>query len=394
MRRLLAGWDGLDPALALADADQPGRLDRVDRPARAAYLLGFRHTAVEIDLGVMVVSLVLMLGTPPLCRRYGAPAAIVGLTLSSLLFAVGGTWATPNLSPLTALLTMVPLLVGFPYLTRGWIHALMVVAVAGSASVSALGEWRRVEQINEVWWVNAVVIAASLPAGVAVVVFLVRDAYNRLRDQSAQLVESRTPHRRGRRRRPAQHRARPARRRPAATPGDERDDRAGPQGAPGRAARGGRRPARPAGRRQPRDPGRAARAGPRHLPAAAHRARSGRRAAVDRAPLGRAGHPRHRRLRAAQPAGRGGGVLLHPRGADQRGQALRRDRGAGHAPRAAAPDLQRLRRRPRLRPGQGRPRWPARDGGAGGGGRRHAPARHRARARAPSSAESSRHWTP
>ena len=192
MRRLLSGWDALDPALGWLMRINLAALTASTVLLGAAYLLGFRHTAVEIDLGVMVVSLVLMLGTPPLCRRYGAPAAIVGLTLSSLLFAGGGTWATPNLSPLTALLTMVPLLVGFPYLTRGWINALMVVAVVGSASVSALGEWRRVEQINEVWWVNAIVIAASLPAGVAVVVFLVRDAYNRLRDQSAQLVESRT----------------------------------------------------------------------------------------------------------------------------------------------------------------------------------------------------------
>ena len=187
MRRLLSGWDALDPALGWLMRINLAALTASTVLLAAAYLLGFRHTAVEIDLAVMVVSLVLMLGTPPLCRRYGAPAAIVGLTLSSLLFAGGGTWATPNLSPLTALLTMVPLLVGFPYLTRGWIDALMVVAVVGSASVSALGEWRRVEQINEVWWVNAVVIAASLPAGVAVVVFLVRDAYNRLRDQSAQL---------------------------------------------------------------------------------------------------------------------------------------------------------------------------------------------------------------
>jgi signal transduction histidine kinase len=140
----------------------------------------------------MVVSIVLMLVTPPLCRRYGAPAAIIGLTLSALLFAVGGTWATPNLSPLTALLTLVPLLVGFPYLGRRWITALSVVAVVGSAAVAALAEWRRVEAINELWWVNAIVIAASLPAGVAVVVFLVRDAYTRLQDQSAQLVESRT----------------------------------------------------------------------------------------------------------------------------------------------------------------------------------------------------------
>ena len=191
MRGVLAGWDGLDPALRWLLRINLIALTTATLLLGAAYVLGFKHTAVEIDLAVMAVSIVLMLVTPPLCRRYGAPAAIVGLTLSSLLFAAGGTWATPNLSPLTALLTMVPLLVGFPYLGRRWIQALSVIAVLGSAGVAALGEWRRVEFINDLWWVNAIVVAASLPAGVAVVVFLVRDAYSRLQDQSAQLVESR-----------------------------------------------------------------------------------------------------------------------------------------------------------------------------------------------------------
>ncbi|TGN63125.1 hypothetical protein EXE59_03580 [Nocardioides eburneiflavus] len=192
MSGILSGWDSLDPALRWLLRINLTALTTATVLLGAAYLLGFQHTAVEIDLAVMATSILLMLATPPLCRRHGAPAAIVGLTLSALLFAVGGTWATPNLSPLTVLLTMVPLLVGFPYLGRRWIQALSVVAVVGSAAVAALAEWRRVEAINELWWVNAIVIAASLPAGVAVVVFLVRDAYTRLQDQSAQLVESRT----------------------------------------------------------------------------------------------------------------------------------------------------------------------------------------------------------
>ena len=192
MKGLLSGWDGLEPGLRWLLRVNLLALSASTVLLGAAYVLGFRHAAVEIDLAVMVVSLVLMLVTAPLCRRHGAPAAIVGLTLSALLFAVGGTWATPNLSPLTVLLTLVPLLVGYPYLGRRWIGALMVVAVVGSASVAALGEWRRPDQISEEWWVNAVVIAASLPAGVAIVVFLVRDAYDRLVTQSAELVESRT----------------------------------------------------------------------------------------------------------------------------------------------------------------------------------------------------------
>ncbi|GAA5104790.1 hypothetical protein GCM10023339_00050 [Alloalcanivorax gelatiniphagus] len=192
MRGILSGWDGLDPALRWLLRINLIALTTATLLLASAYVLGFKHTAVEIDLAVMVVSIALMLLTPPLCRRYGAPAAIVGLTLSSLLFAIGGTWATPNLTPLTALLTMVPLLVGFPYLGRRWIQALSVIAVLGSAGVAALGEWRRVEFINDRWWVNAIVVAASLPTGVGVVVLLVRGAYTRLQEQSAQLVESRT----------------------------------------------------------------------------------------------------------------------------------------------------------------------------------------------------------
>lgn len=191
MRRILAGWDGLDPALAWLLRINLVALTVATVLLAAAYLLGFKHTAVEIDLAVMVVSLVLMLATPPLSRRYGATAAILGLTLSALLFAVGGTWATPILSPLTALLTMVPLLVAYPYLSARWVHALMVVAVVGSAAIVALGEWRRVDHLDDLWWVNALVVASSLPAGVLVVVLLVRGAYTRVQEQSAQLTESR-----------------------------------------------------------------------------------------------------------------------------------------------------------------------------------------------------------
>ncbi|CUR62258.1 putative two-component histidine kinase [metagenome] len=192
MTRLLAGWDALDPALRWLLRINLIALTTATTLLAAAYLLGFQHTAVEVDLAVLAVSLVLMLVTPPLSKRYGATAAILGLTLSALLFAVGGTWATPVLSPLTALLTMVPLLVAYPYLSARWVRALMVVAVVGSAAIVALGEWRRVENLEDLWWVNALVVASSLPAGVLVVVLLVRGAYTRLQEQSVQLTESRT----------------------------------------------------------------------------------------------------------------------------------------------------------------------------------------------------------
>ncbi len=192
MSRLLSGWDSLERDLV--------RLLRINLFALvvstlslgAAYVLGFRHTAVLIDLGVMLLSLLLMVATLPFTPRHGPPAVLIGLTLSATAFGLGGTWATPNLTPLTALLMLIPMLVAIPYVSRRWLNALGVFAIVGSAGVAALGEWRRTTQLNDLWWVNAVVIAASMPAVVLVVTYLVRDAYQQLSERGELLVESRT----------------------------------------------------------------------------------------------------------------------------------------------------------------------------------------------------------
>ena len=194
MARPLAGWDALDPPLARLMRINLAALASATAGLAVAYALGFRDPGVQIDLAVMVFALVLMASTAPLLQwwpTWGPKAPILGLTVSATAFAAGATWATPNLSPLTATLMLVPLLVAIPYLPRRWIRALMLVAVLGSAGVAALGEWRRAGLEPGVGWVNAVVIATSLPAVVLVVVFLVRDAYTRLQEQSDQLRESR-----------------------------------------------------------------------------------------------------------------------------------------------------------------------------------------------------------
>ena len=192
MSRLLSGWDALDPALV--------RLLRINLLALVtstavlglAYVLGFRHSSVLVDLAVMLLATALMLATLPLTRRFGARTVLVGFALSAGSFAVGGTWATPNLSPLTALLMLIPMLVAIPYVSRAWLNAFLVYAVLGSAGVAALAEARRDDALNDLWWVNAIVIASSLPAVVLVVTYLVRDAYQRLTERTAQLEESRT----------------------------------------------------------------------------------------------------------------------------------------------------------------------------------------------------------
>ena len=192
MNRLLSGWDSLDPSLV--------RLLRINLLAlvgstailMTAYALGFRHTSVLVDIAVMLLATALMLATLPLAPRFGAPAVLVGFALSAGCFAVGGSYATPNLSPLAAMLMLIPMLVAIPFVSRAWLNALLVYAVLGSSGVAALAEARRDDSLNDIWWVNAIVIASSLPAVVLVVTYLVRDAYQRLHERTEQLEESRT----------------------------------------------------------------------------------------------------------------------------------------------------------------------------------------------------------
>ena len=69
----------------------------------------------------MVVSIVLMLGDPAADAAATAHAAVHpgAHRVGDCSSPSAGTWATPNLIPLTALLMLVPLLVGFPYVSRG-----------------------------------------------------------------------------------------------------------------------------------------------------------------------------------------------------------------------------------------------------------------------------------
>ncbi|MCD6638781.1 MAG: histidine kinase [Nocardioides sp.] len=154
------------------------------------YVAGFRHDSVVIDIVVMLVSLTLIAASVPLARRYGPGAPLLGLTAAVTAFAFGGTWTTPQLVPLTAMLMMVPLFVGFPHLPRRWVTVLMVYGVLGSSLMSALAEYRRPLQPGEAWQVNAVVVAASVPTVAAVIAYLVNDAYRRMRDQAEALRQS------------------------------------------------------------------------------------------------------------------------------------------------------------------------------------------------------------
>lgn len=192
MTRLIPRWSGADPDLAWLMRLNYVALTVSFVVLGATYTFGFRHTAVLIDLVAMAIAEMLLLASLPLTHRFGNVVCILALTLSATAFSVAGTWSTPNLIALTSILMLIPLLVGFPYVSRGWLYILMANAVIGSASLAALSEWRRVTNVNENWVVNAIVIGSALPGTYLIVIFLVRNAYHRLQDQSDQLRQSRS----------------------------------------------------------------------------------------------------------------------------------------------------------------------------------------------------------
>jgi signal transduction histidine kinase len=192
MRRVLAGWDVLDPALSRLLRFNFAALGVATVVLMTVYALGFRHHRVVLDIWVMLLALCLMAASLPFTRRFGAAAPLLGLTCSATAFAVGATWVTPTLSPLTAMLMVVPLFVGFPYLPQVWVRVLMAYGVVGSSAIAALAEFQRRGTPGEIWQVNSTVIALSLPTVTAVMIYLVHNAYGRLREQADALRDTST----------------------------------------------------------------------------------------------------------------------------------------------------------------------------------------------------------
>ncbi|QBX55356.1 hypothetical protein EXE58_07745 [Nocardioides seonyuensis] len=188
---VLSGWSTLEPSLQ--------RILRWNLTAMTVSLAilvlvysgGYRHGSVRNDIFALAASVVVMLSTLLVAKRWGPGITVLGLTVAATLFSVAATWASPYLSPLCVMIMLLPLLVAVNHLSRRWINGLMVHAVLGGAAVAALAEWRRDAMPTDTWLVGAVVIGTFMPSASLIVVFLVRDTFHRLNSQSEQLRESR-----------------------------------------------------------------------------------------------------------------------------------------------------------------------------------------------------------
>ena len=146
---------------------------------------------MRADLSVMVVAgFVLVVGLA-LIPSYGDTAASLAMVVSTLVFAVGATWITPFLAPLSALVLLVPVMVAYGYLSRRLMAAVVGLTVVATAVIAAGAEWRRPHAAEVSTPVAVACLAAFVPFVVVVFAFAVRQSHQRLSSQAAELRESR-----------------------------------------------------------------------------------------------------------------------------------------------------------------------------------------------------------
>ena len=179
--KLTQAWDSLDPSLA--------RMLRLHTRVMAvfiaifivAYAAGARSPLIVIDLialsGALSMSLTTLLTVP----YWGINGAVLGVTGAATMFAGVITWANPNLSPLIAMVMLLPLLFGFPHVSKRACGAAMVV----------IAEWRRSVAPELAWKVSFATVGFTVLAVSLVTVYLIRVAFARLAAQAEQLASSR-----------------------------------------------------------------------------------------------------------------------------------------------------------------------------------------------------------
>lgn len=144
------------------------------------------------DLGVMTAAVLVLLGAVPFLPRGGAPVAIFAVIISTLIFAVGATFVSPFLAPLTVLVQLVPVMVAYPYLGKRAMRVATAIAVVVSGALAAIGEYRRphVDPIATEMAVLSLVV--FIPFVIVVIAFSVNQTYRQLSQTAVELHESRT----------------------------------------------------------------------------------------------------------------------------------------------------------------------------------------------------------
>ena len=184
------GWERVEPRLrrfALIDA---ASLVFSTALLAVVYLLGPWYPDLQQILAVLVAASVVLIAGLALTPVLGEPGVTFSLLAAALVFAFGGVWFSPFLSPLAVLVVLIPLIVAYPYLGRRSLTAAVVVVLVSVTTVAALAEQRRM--ISEGFPMQVFSLAVSVLVVVIVIMVVIRQNYQELHDRAEQLRESRS----------------------------------------------------------------------------------------------------------------------------------------------------------------------------------------------------------
>lgn len=190
MTWFLTGWGGVEPGLRRFALINAASLVFSAALLSVIYLLGPGYDEIRQILVVMLVASVVMIGglaLTPILRESGVTFSLMA---SALVFAFGGVWISPFLSPLAVLVLLIPLIVAYPYLGRKTLTAAVVVVLVSVTAVAAIAEQRRM--VGEGFPMQVFSLAVFVPIVVVVIMIVVRQNYQELHDHAEQLRESRS----------------------------------------------------------------------------------------------------------------------------------------------------------------------------------------------------------
>jgi signal transduction histidine kinase len=186
----LAGWEQVEPRLRRIALINACCLVFSTALLTVVYLLSPRYPEIRQVLGVLLAASVVMvagLALTPVLREGGVTSSLLS---SALVFAFGGVWVSPFLSPLAVLVLLVPLMVAYPYLGRRTLTAAVLMVLVAITATAAVAESRRM--LSEGFPMHVFNLVVFVPIVVVVILYVVRQNYQELHDHAEQLRESRS----------------------------------------------------------------------------------------------------------------------------------------------------------------------------------------------------------
>ena len=124
--------------------------------------------------------------------RWGAPAAVGSMFVSSMLVAAVIAWSTPYLLPVSILLLLIPVMAGYSHVPPKTFAAMVGILVVAAPTIAVVSTGRHLGGHGDDWTAEGVVLAVSIPVVLVVIVLAMVQANRIHQRQADEIRDSRT----------------------------------------------------------------------------------------------------------------------------------------------------------------------------------------------------------